>query len=174
MVAILYKSHSLGTYVNDSLNLLKDYQFGLLSDTSAITTVLHTGSNIGGQYYQISYSRVVNMKAGERITGVQVGMNHSRSFTFVAAAILKSDVDMSNQLDIIATGTRPLEADNGRYEGSQIRTTLVPYRDKDGNIDTSDLRQGLRFCFTVPEVGTTIEYNGRQYEVQEQKGLDYP
>jgi hypothetical protein len=51
------------------------------------------------------------------------------------------------------------------YAGAQIRTLLVPYKDKNGDIHLSDLRQGLRFAFTVPAVSDTIKYMDRSYTV---------
>ena len=57
------------------------------------------------------------------------------------------------------------------YEGSQIRNTLVPYRDKNGNINKGDLRQGLRFCFDLPDVGETIQFEGADYTVKKHGAL---
>ena len=47
------------------------------------------------------------------------------------------------------------------YSGSQIRSTLVPFRTKSGEIVDSDLRQGLRFCFDVMGVGEVFDYEGK-------------
>lgn len=52
------------------------------------------------------------------------------------------------------------------YSGSQIRTALVPYRDKEGNIDLDDMRQGLRFCFDILEIDTVFEHDGKSYTVK--------
>lgn len=57
------------------------------------------------------------------------------------------------------------------YAGSQIRTTLVPYKSQSGNLDLEDLRQGLRFAFDVPEINDTIGYMGRRYTVVDNGAL---
>jgi hypothetical protein len=57
------------------------------------------------------------------------------------------------------------------YSGSQIRSTLVPFRTKSGEIVDSDLRQGLRFCFDVMGVGEVFDYEGKEYTVKDLGGL---
>ena len=57
------------------------------------------------------------------------------------------------------------------YSGSQIRTVLVPYKDKDNIIHNEDGRQGLRFCFELPDIGQTISYGDKTYTVQSQGAL---
>lgn len=78
---------------------------------------------------------------------------------------------MPDIFNLIVTTTKPLEEQYGKYEGSQIRTLLVPYKNKEGQINESDMRQGLRFCFELPEIGAVIEHQGMLYEVQEQKAM---
>lgn len=53
------------------------------------------------------------------------------------------------------------------FAGNQIRKSkLVPFKDGD-NYNTSDLRQGLRFCFDAPEVGSNITIGNTEYIVSE-------
>ena len=52
------------------------------------------------------------------------------------------------------------------FKGSQIRTSLVPFRNKEGIINENDKRQGLRFCFLVKDIGSTINVDGVNYEVK--------
>ena len=61
--------------------------------------------------------------------------------------------------------------ETAKYSGTQIRTALVPYRNKEGNLVLDDLRQGLRFCFDVLEIGESFTYNGRNYTVKDTGAL---
>lgn len=65
----------------------------------------------------------------------------------------------------------PLPERYAEYQGSQIRTVLVPYY-KNGQIDESETRQGLRFVFDdVPEVDSVMTFNGKEYTVVKHSAL---
>lgn len=65
----------------------------------------------------------------------------------------------------------PLPERYAVYQGSQIRTVLVPYY-KNGQIDESETRQGLRFVFDdVPEVDSVMTFNGKEYTVVKHSAL---
>lgn len=62
-------------------------------------------------------------------------------------------------------------SEKATYSGSQIRTTLVPYKNESGEIIESDLRQGLRFCFEVADIGDKFEYEGVEYTINDEGAL---
>ncbi len=57
------------------------------------------------------------------------------------------------------------------YKGSQIRSTLVPTKTGDDTFNADEMRQGLRFCFELEDIGNTIMINGEEYTVTAQGAL---
>lgn len=169
IIALLYKNDSSATLSSQTKPyLLNGYQFSVHAERESFSYVQ---VSVNGEEYTIAYLRFSNMPSGKNITGIRAHLRSNQSYTFLAAAVLKNDVAMDELFDMIVTTSKPLDEENGKYAGAQIRTTLVPYRDKAGVIHESDKRQGLRFCFELPNVGETFVHQGYSYEVMEASAM---